>query len=206
MWDCATYRRIVPDSLRLAGPVAWGTIGGVTVANALTVLRGALLVPTVLAVLDRHWGMALAVFVAALVTDVLDGWVARKRHQVTIVGQLLDPVVDKVFYLGLFSALTAVGRLTVPSLVAFSIPQLGLGVGALLLWRRRREFAAEWPGKAASVLTALAAGLLLLTPYGIWAFWGAVGAQFIAGGYYLVRRATPPTRGEAPPRTRPTPR
>jgi len=178
----------------------------VTVANALTFLRGALLIPTVLAVLERHWVTALVVFMAALATDVLDGWVARKRQQVTIVGQLLDPVVDKVYYLGLFSALAVVGRVSLASLVAFSIPQLGLAVGTVVLWRRRGEFAAEWPGKAAAVLTALAAGLLLLTPHGIWAFWGAVGAQFVAGGYYLVRRtATRPLAG-APPRTPPTPR
>lgn len=176
-----------------------------TVANALTFLRGALLIPTVLAVLERHWVTALAVFVAALATDILDGWVARKKHQVTIVGQLLDPVVDKAFYLGLFSALAVVGRVSFPALVAFFVPQLGLAVGALVLWQRRGEFAAEWPGKTAAVLTALAAGLLLLTPHGIWAFWGAVGAQFIAGGYYLVRRATTRTPAGAPPRTPPIP-
>lgn len=177
-----------------------------TVANALTALRAALLVPTVLAVLARHWVIALLVFVAALATDVLDGWVARKRHQVTIIGQLLDPVVDKAFYLGLFSALASVGRIPLPSLIAFFVPQLGLAVGALILWRRRGEFAAEWPGKTAAVLTALAAGLLLLTPHAVWAFWGAVGAQFIAGGYYLARRAMAQAPAEAPPRTPPMPR
>lgn len=175
-----------------------------TIANALTALRGALLVPTILAVLGRHWVAALIVFTGALATDVLDGWAARRKHQVTIVGQLLDPLVDKAFYVGLFSALAAVGRISLPALVAYFIPQLGLAVGALVLWRRRGEFAAEWPGKAAAVLTAFAAGLLLLTPHGIWVFWGAVGAQFIAGAYYLVRRATTRTPAGAPPRTPPT--
>jgi len=175
-----------------------------TVANALTVLRGLLLVPTVISVLGGHGGVALALFVGALGTDVLDGWVARRSHQVTLLGQLLDPMVDKAFYLGLFSALAAVGRIPYLGLGLFFLPQLGLAVGALVLWRRRGEFVAEWPGKAAAVLAALAVGLLLLTPHGIWAFWVAVGGQFIAGAYYLVRRATARTPAEARPRTPPT--
>jgi len=177
-----------------------------TWATGLTLARGVLVVPTAVAVVGGHWTPALLLFLAALATDVLDGWVARRTRQVTVLGQLLDPVVDKVFYLGLFSALAAAGRIPVAAPVLFLVPQLGLGVGALVLWPRRREFAAEWPGKAAAVLAALAAGLLLLTPQGIWAFWGAVGAQFLAALYYLVRRA----RGRAPagarPRTPPTPR
>ena len=195
---------IVPNVQRLASAVDRDTIRGVTVANALTLLRGLLLAPTVIAVLGGHWVVAVALFLGALATDVLDGWVARKTHQVTMVGQLLDPVVDKAFYLGLFSALAVVERVSISSLIAFSVPQLGLAVGALVLWRRRGEFSAEWPGKAAAILTALAAGLLLLTPHGIWLFWGSVGAQFIAATYYLVRRSTTRVPAEKAPRTPPT--
>jgi cardiolipin synthase len=163
-----------------------------TVATALTVLRGLLLIPTVMAVLGGRWGVALAVCAVAFGTDVLDGWLARRSRQVTLLGQLLDPVVDKAFYLGLFSALTVVGRIPYLGLILFALPQLGLAVGTLVLWRRRGEFAAEGPGKAVGVLTALAAGLLLLTPHGIWAFWVAIGGQFIAGAYYFVRRTCSP--------------
>jgi len=179
---------------------------GMTVANALTVLRGLLVVPTVLAILSGRWGAALGLFLGALGTDILDGWVARRSHQVTILGQLLDPVVDKAFYLALFSSLAVVGRIPLLGLGLFSLPQVGLGAGALILWRRRREFTAEWPGKAAAGLVALAAGLLLLTPHGVWAFWVAVGGQFIAGAYYLVRRTTRRIPEGDPPRTPPTPR
>lgn len=179
---------------------------GMTLANALTALRGVLVVPTVIAVLGGHGGTALGLFLAALATDILDGWVARRSHQVTVVGQLLDPLVDKAFYLGLFSALAVVGRIPYLGLGLFALPQLGLAVGALVLWRRRGEFVAEWPGKVAAVLAALAAGLLLLTPQAGGAFWAAVGGQFIAGAYYLVRRAGARTPAGGPPPTPPTPR
>lgn len=180
------------------------TILRMTIANALTALRGLLAVPTVLAILGGRWGASWGLFVGALVTDILDGWVARRSHRVTILGQLLDPVVDKAFYLALFAALAAVGRIPPAGWALFLVPQVGLGVGALVLWRRRREFTAEWPGKAAAGLVALAGGLLLLTPHGIWAFWVAVGGQFIAGGYYLARRTTGRTPEGESPRTSPT--
>src|SRR6202030_3669334 len=39
---------------------------------------------------------ALAVFLAAAATDLLDGWLARRWGQVTTVGTLLDPIADKL--------------------------------------------------------------------------------------------------------------
>ncbi len=194
---------MVPDLPRLARSRSPGTIRGMTLANALTVLRGVLVAPTVVAVLGGAWAAALALFGVALATDVLDGWVARRSHQVTVVGQLLDPVVDKAFYLGLISSLAAVGRVPLLGWGLFFLPQLGMALGALVLWGRRREFIAEWPGKAAAVLSALAAGLLLLTPRALGVFWAAVGGQFIAATYYLVRRATARTRAAVAPHSPP---
>jgi CDP-diacylglycerol---glycerol-3-phosphate 3-phosphatidyltransferase len=75
-------------------PPAW------TLPNVLTCLR-LLAVPVVGWVLvtagDREGGRltALALFVAASVTDVADGWLARRRGQCTDFGALVDPIADK---------------------------------------------------------------------------------------------------------------
>ena len=45
---------------------------------------------------DLHALIAAAIFVAASITDWLDGVVARRRNQVTTLGTLLDPVADKL--------------------------------------------------------------------------------------------------------------
>jgi CDP-diacylglycerol--glycerol-3-phosphate 3-phosphatidyltransferase len=85
--------------------------------NALTIAR-IFLVPVVVAVLLARdipertiWGASL--FLAAALTDMLDGYLARRRGQVTTLGRLLDPIADKLL---ISSALIAlVWRHTAPA-------------------------------------------------------------------------------------------
>lgn len=56
---------------------------------------------------------ALALFIAAAITDLLDGWVARKVGAVSDFGRLMDALVDKIFILGLLVALLAIDCLPV---------------------------------------------------------------------------------------------
>jgi len=164
-----------------------------TPATGLTLFRGALVGPTIAFVLLEQPWWALACFALAAITDAVDGWVARARHEVTTLGALLDPVMDKLLYLGLFSALAGVGKLPPLGPTLYAVPQLGLGVGTLVLWRRRQVLMARWPGKVAAVLTALAAVALLLTPGGTIPFWLAVAANFLAALYYLWVQTRPGT-------------
>ena len=67
-----------------------------TLPNIITLLR-VLLVPLVVAcLLQRRYGMALALFASAGFGDWLDGYLARRLHQVSRIGALLDPVADKL--------------------------------------------------------------------------------------------------------------
>lgn len=59
---------------------------------------------------------ALALFIAAAVTDLLDGWVARKVGAVSDFGRLMDALVDKIFILGLLVAMLALDCLPVRAL------------------------------------------------------------------------------------------
>lgn len=152
------------------------------------------------AVLAQRFGLGLGLFLLGVATDVLDGWVAR-RERPTLLGQFLDPLADKAFYFSLSAAFQVVGRLSLSAVLLFLVPQLGIGVGALVLWRRRAELRARWPGKAAAGLTALASGLLFLTPQGAWVYWAAIAAQYGAALYYLAQQATGKTREAAGPRT-----
>ena len=67
-----------------------------TTANKITLVRIALIpVFLVIAYLDRPW-IALAVFIIASLTELLDGYIARHCHQITNFGKFMDPLADKM--------------------------------------------------------------------------------------------------------------
>jgi len=82
----------------------------VNLPNALTLLR-IFLVPFLVVVLltkfDGRETVGLLIFLTAVATDFLDGWLAR-RHGVTALGQFLDPLADKLIVVAVLIMLAAV--------------------------------------------------------------------------------------------------
>ena len=75
-------------------------------ANCLTVLR-ILLIPVFVSLLVyRRPALALLVFTLAAVTDLLDGYVARRRGSQSRLGAFLDPMADKLLLTASFVTLT----------------------------------------------------------------------------------------------------
>ena len=69
------------------------------VPNFLTLMRIALvplLIVFLLASFRGHEFVALAIFLAASLTDTVDGFLARRNNKITTLGQLLDPIADKL--------------------------------------------------------------------------------------------------------------
>ena len=87
-------------------------MSSLTLANQLTLLRLALVPTFVILVVYGEFGWALAVFVAAGITDGLDGLIARMKNQQTSLGAFLDPMADKL--------------LLVSTFVVLSLPNIGL--------------------------------------------------------------------------------
>ncbi|MGI9101161.1 MAG: CDP-diacylglycerol--glycerol-3-phosphate 3-phosphatidyltransferase [Terriglobales bacterium] len=65
--------------------------------------------------------LAVAVFIAASITDGLDGWLARKRGQITPMGMLLDPLADKLLICAAFVTLVQFNPAIVPAWMAVVI-------------------------------------------------------------------------------------
>src|SRR5437660_10650253 len=82
--------------------------------NGLTLMR-IFLVPLLVAVLLTKYNVliAAAIFLAASLMDLLDGYFSRKREQVTTLGILLDPVADRL--LTPFAIISLVQLLVVPA-------------------------------------------------------------------------------------------
>ena len=78
-----------------------------TVPNVISGVR--LLVSAAVFVLLawQWWGWALAAFVLAAGTDAVDGWYARRYNAISVLGRVLDPLVDKVLVCGTYVMLAA---------------------------------------------------------------------------------------------------
>jgi cardiolipin synthase len=81
----------------------------ITAANQLTLLRMLLVPPFVILLLYGHQGWALVTFMAAGVTDLFDGLIARRKGQKTTLGAWLDPMADKLLLVSMFVMLTLPG-------------------------------------------------------------------------------------------------
>lgn len=99
------------------------------IPNLLTLIR-ILLLPAVVWCFRAGYSLgALALYVAAMLTDVLDGVFARKFNQITVLGKLLDPVADKLSLLILLWMFVADGQISVWLLNFVLIKELILVIG-----------------------------------------------------------------------------
>jgi CDP-diacylglycerol--glycerol-3-phosphate 3-phosphatidyltransferase len=134
------------------------------VANLLTMAR-IVLVPVFIGFLlagGTAWRLAaLAIFVVASLTDLLDGQLARSRGLVTDFGKIADPVADKALTGAALICLSALGEL--PWWVTGVIMFREVGVTVLRFWViRRGVIAASRGGKAKTLLQIIAICLYIL--------------------------------------------
>ena len=148
-----------------AGSAAQGPAPGlVNVANALTVLRLAL-VPVfiwfLLSGTDSGRAIAFVAFAIASVTDLLDGELARRRSLITDFGKIADPIADKALTGSALITLSYLGEL--PWWVTAVIVFRELAVTGLRFWViRRGVIAASRGGKAKTMLQIVAISLYVL--------------------------------------------
>ena len=86
-------------------------LSGLNLPLMLTLARVALVPGIALFLVERHFGWAFGVYVFSSLTDVLDGWLARRWKQTTALGSMLDPLVDIVFNLTALAGLAAAALL-----------------------------------------------------------------------------------------------
>ena len=120
--------------------------------NKLTLLRMAL-VPVYLVLLACGWDvLALIVFVAASLTDMLDGRIARSRHLVTNFGKFMDPIADKLLTHTAFIMLCSMGRLNVVACIIFIAREFVVSGLRLVAVEQGHVIAAGMSGKIKTVL------------------------------------------------------
>ncbi|MDF2815784.1 MAG: CDP-diacylglycerol--glycerol-3-phosphate 3-phosphatidyltransferase [Paenibacillus sp.] len=155
--------------------------------NLLTVCRF-ILIPIYICFYSLgHIKTAFAIVVLAGVTDVLDGYLARKRGQITQLGIMLDPLADKCMMLTVVLSLLLTGRIPWPAAVAMFIREAGMiASSAFFHFRGKRTVPANTMGKVATVLFYFAFLFVFFDhPLGIFVLWAAVGLSFVASFIYI---------------------
>jgi len=77
--------------------------------------------------------VALGIFLVAIVTDIIDGYVARRYHQDTKIGAILDPLADKLLLMSAFICLYIVKDLAAPVAIPLWILLIVISRDAILL-------------------------------------------------------------------------
>jgi cardiolipin synthase len=135
------------------------------IPNILSVFRLFLIIVFVFFIFydfPKYCIAAAAVYLVAGITDVLDGWLARKCGWVTRTGKILDPIADKLFQMTVLVCLSAKFLLPVWLIIPFILKELlQLTLGFLMMKKRNVVVHSSWYGKAATVALC-AAGLLVL--------------------------------------------
>ena len=106
--------------------------GWLTIPNAITLLRMALVPVFLLLYLGGDPGWALICFIAAGFSDALDGFLARLLNQRSKLGTILDPIADKLLGLAALAVLVARARVPVWLLLLILFRDGAIAVGAAI--------------------------------------------------------------------------
>ena len=164
-------------------------------ANKLTMLR-VVLIPAFLAVLYIGFPgsnyAAMGIFIAAGLTDIADGYIARRRNQVTDFGKLMDPLADKILVLA--AMLWFLERGAIPAWVVLLVVVREFMVTALRLIAvdNGRVIAAAISGKIKTLVTmfCLTVMFLELQQWMVYACVAAITVTTVVSGveYFLKNK------------------
>jgi len=177
----------------------------VSLADQLTVLRAAA-VPVVVLLyawdFENHNYWATTIFLIAMATDQVDGWLARRQGTSSALGTLLDPVADKVLVLAALVMLIGEGvapAWMIALIVVREILVSGLRLAAVergvVLGARDLGRAKTWAQALAAAIAGLAAAGLWSDDVAWWALLVALVATWVSGLDY-ARVAPRVLRGE----------
>jgi CDP-diacylglycerol--glycerol-3-phosphate 3-phosphatidyltransferase len=175
----------------------------VNVPNALSAARFVIAI-FVCWWIEQHWYLAALIgFVIAVSTDWIDGWWARKYNQVTKVGRILDPFVDKIIICGTMIGIAGQPESGLAPWIATVVVGRELLVTSLrgMIEGKGGDFSAKQLGKWKMVLQCAAVVACLLTliyqkespPWMLWgrfvSIWGAVLLTIVSGVEYMILAA-----------------
>lgn len=159
--------------------------------NQLTLLRLVFVPFIIINVLDGNWHWALVLFVLAGLSDGLDGLLARKLNQQSVLGQYLDPIADKFLLSSLFLVLSFAHQIPWRFTVLVFSRDVFLLITSALLYVvvSYRDFRPSIFGKLNTTAQICAVFFVLLgqvLPHLHWLFWVRRGFLWMTFAFTLI--------------------
>jgi cardiolipin synthase len=164
----------------------------VNVPNALTVVRIAL-IPAYLYIFFNtfpyHIEIAYAILIVAGITDIVDGYIARKYKQITPFGTMMDPLADKLMMMAVIASLFLTERISVWATIVFFMRDLAMILtSAIFHLRGKKTVPANAFGKLTTVLFYIAFTLVMFQyTYGELVLWTVIAFSIVTSAIYLMK-------------------
>ena len=165
------------------------------IPNILTVARFILIPFIIYYIATDRFILALIFLIISGLTDVLDGWIARKFNFITNFGKLIDPLADKATQIAVLLCLAFKEIIPYWIIVVVVLKEATMIAGAPFLYGKHLVVSSRWFGKLATVLFYIA----IACSFGI-RYWNNIAAdpansvsplpQFDLWIYYLALAAT----------------
>ncbi len=177
------------------------------IPNALSLFR-ILLVPVFLVLylsdsVAQEW--AFLTLLVSGITDILDGFIARKCNQITDCGKLLDPLSDKLTQVAVVVALTTRYTELLPLTILCFVKEVCQGIGGVLLLKKGSAVrGSKWFGKASTVVFYICMLILVLWSDDLyvlrWVLIGVAGTSMLMAflGYLQMFVAISREEGQSP--------
>jgi len=162
--------------------------------NFLTLIRFLLVPVMTIFLIKENFNAAIITYILASITDVLDGYIARKYNLITKLGKILDPMADKLLQFSALVGLWVMNIIPFWITLIFFLKEVFMGLGALKLLKNKDVVVpSKWFGKLSTVFffiaiifSMLSATFTILTPYVLPMFILALISLFFAFTMYLV--------------------
>ncbi len=142
--------------------------------NILTVLRLLLIPVIVFYIFTGNYILAFIFFTVSGITDIADGFIARKFNLISNFGKLMDPLADKLTQIATLASLVFTNIIPVWILLIVFLKEFIMICGASFLYGKDVVVYSKWYGKLATVLLYIAIVISLLLKQfdisGIWEF------------------------------------
>lgn len=159
------------------------------IPNALTILRFILIPFIIVSIVKNNYLEAFIILTLSGLTDILDGFIARKFNFITNFGKLIDPLADKATQVSILVTLSLKNIIPMWILLIVFLKEFVMIAGASFLYGKELVVSSKWYGKLSTVLFYLAIVSSFAIKYWNYAYQTSL-SKFDIYLYYLALAAT----------------